>query len=116
MDRRQFGFFVGGTVQLSIGQVSGFNPIKQKRVLIMVAYEFYRRDEKGKDHFIWILPERRRNPERITQESIINWGRKAVVDHSEVKGIFFIQVELDEEQIESRGLIPLSELRKKFKK
>lgn len=82
----------------------------------MEAYEIYWRDENGEAKFIGILPERRRNPERITQESIINWGRKAVVDNAEVKDIFFIQVELDEEQIESRGLIPLSELRKKFKK
>jgi len=82
----------------------------------MIAYEFYRRDEKGKDHFIWILPERRKNSARITQESIINWGKKAVVDNTEFKDLFFIRVELDEAQIEARGLIPLSELRKKFKR
>jgi hypothetical protein len=40
----------------------------------MVAYEFYWRDEKGKEHLIGILPERRKNPERITEESIFNWG------------------------------------------
>jgi hypothetical protein len=37
---------------------------------------------KGGNYFIWILPERRKDPERITQESIINWGRKAVVDNT----------------------------------
>jgi hypothetical protein len=82
----------------------------------MIAYEFYRRDEKGNNHFIWILPERRKNLARITQESIINWGKKAVVDNTEFKDLFFIRVELDEAQIESRGLIPLSELRKKFRR
>jgi hypothetical protein len=82
----------------------------------MIAYEFYRRDEKGKNHFIWILPERRKNSSRITQESIINWGKKAVVDNTESKDIFFVRVELDEAQIESRGLLPLSELRKKFRR
>jgi hypothetical protein len=82
----------------------------------MIAYEFYRRDEKGKNHFIWILPERRKNSARITQESIINWGKKAVVDNKEFKDLFFIRVELDEAQIEARSLIPLSELRKKFKR
>jgi hypothetical protein len=101
---------------VNIGRVSCFDQIKQKRVLNMLAYEFYRRDERGKNHFIWIMPERRKHPERITQESIINWGRKAVVDNEEVKDIFFIRVEIDEAQIESRGLIPLSELRKKLKK
>jgi acyl-CoA synthetase (AMP-forming)/AMP-acid ligase II len=82
----------------------------------MVAYEFYWRDETGKKHFIWILPERRKNSERVTRESIINWGRKVIVDDTEAKNIFFTQVEIDEAQIESQGRIPLSELRKKFKK
>ena len=60
----------------------------------MVAYEFYCRDEKGIDNFIGMLPERRKNPERITQESIINWGRTLIGYHREVKDISFIQVEI----------------------
>ena len=60
----------------------------------MVAYEFYLRDEKGSDKFIGILPERRKNPERITQESIINWGRTLIGNNREVKDISFIQVEI----------------------
>jgi len=43
-------------------------------------------------------------------------GKKAAVDNTEVKDLFFVRVELDEGQIESRGVIPLSELRKKFKR
>jgi len=43
-------------------------------------------------------------------------GKKAVVDNTEVKDLFFVRVELDEGQIESRGVIPLSELRKKFRR
>jgi hypothetical protein len=82
----------------------------------MVAYEFYWRDERGKNHFIWILPERRKNPERITQESIINWGKKVIIDDSEEKDIFFTQLEIDEAKVESWGRIALSELRKKLKK
>ena len=39
-----------------------------------------------------------------------------IVDDTDVKNIFFNQVEIDEAQIESQGRIPLSELRKKFKK
>ena len=84
--------------------------------LEMIAYEFYYSDEKGEKHFIWILPERRKNAERVTQESIINWGRKVIVDDVEAKNISFTRVEIDEAQIESQGRIPLSELRKKFKK
>jgi len=78
----------------------------------MVAYAFYSRDEKGKAHFIGILPERRKNLERITKESILSWGRQVI----ESKDIFFIQVEIDEAQVKSWGLISLSELRKQLKK
>jgi len=60
----------------------------------MVAYEFYCRDEKGRDNFIGVLPERRKNPERITQESIMNWGRTLTGNHREVKDISFIQIEI----------------------
>jgi hypothetical protein len=77
----------------------------------MVAYAFYWRDEKGKNQLIGILPERRKNPERITQESILNWGRQVM----EAKDIFFIEVEIDEAQVKSWGLLSLSELKKKFK-
>jgi uncharacterized protein YcfL len=82
----------------------------------MVAYEFYWSDEKGKRHFIWILPERRKNSERITRESILNWGKKVIMNDKEAKNIFFNQAEIDETKIEPQGRIPLSELRKKFKK
>jgi hypothetical protein len=46
----------------------------------------------------------------------IKWGRKGIVDDTEVKNIFFTQVEIDEAQIESQGRITLSELGKKSKK
>jgi len=60
----------------------------------MVAYEFYWRDHKGKDHLIGILPERRKNPKRITPESIINWGRKVIGNNTEVKDISFSQIQI----------------------
>lgn len=59
----------------------------------MIAYEFYWDDETGKEHFIGILPERRNKPERITKESVLNWGRKIIGDNSEVNDIYFVQVE-----------------------
>ena len=55
----------------------------------MVAYEFYWRDETGKEHFIGILPERRKKPERITEESVINWGRTLLGNNGKGKDIFF---------------------------
>jgi hypothetical protein len=60
----------------------------------MVAYEFYWRDEKDKVHLIGILPERRKNAERISQESILNWVRQAIGNNLYVNdNIYFVQVE-----------------------
>ena len=59
----------------------------------MLAYEFYCRDEIEKEHFIGILSERRKNPERITEQSILNWGWKVIGDNSHVNDIYFVQVE-----------------------
>ena len=59
----------------------------------MVAYEFYWCDEKGKEHFIGILPERREKTKRITQNSILSWGWKVIGDDSNVKDIYFVKVE-----------------------
>ena len=60
----------------------------------MIAYEFYWRDEEGKEHFIGILPERRKNRERITKKSIINWGWQVIGDNSDVNNIYFVRVEM----------------------
>jgi hypothetical protein len=62
----------------------------------MVAYVFYWIDELEKAHFIGILPEKRKNPERISQESIINLGRRILGNNADVNNIFFIQVTVDE--------------------
>ncbi len=58
----------------------------------MVAYEFYWCDETGRDHLIGILPERRKKPERITEESILTWA-KCVVGNNFPHVIYFVQVE-----------------------
>jgi len=60
----------------------------------MVAYEFYWRDETGKELLIGILPERRKNRERITEESVLNWGWKVVGENADVNNIYFVQVEM----------------------
>ena len=39
----------------------------------MMAYEFYWPGEGGKEHLIGVLTERRGKPERITNDSILNW-------------------------------------------
>ncbi len=60
----------------------------------MTAYEFYYRDERGKEHFIGILPERRKDPKRITKESVLNWGWKVIGERSDVKDIYFLSVDV----------------------
>jgi hypothetical protein len=61
--------------------------------LTMLAYEFYWLDETEGVHFIGILPERRRKSERITRDSILNWGKMVIGDNSEVRGMYFVKVE-----------------------
>lgn len=60
----------------------------------MVAYEFYWCDEKGKEYFLGILPERRKKAERITKKSVLNWGWKVIGDSLYVKDIYFVKVDV----------------------
>ena len=60
----------------------------------MIAYEFYYSDGEGKFHLIGILPERRQSPRRITQESVMNWGRELIGNNSRINQLYFIQVEV----------------------
>ena len=46
----------------------------------MVAYEFYWRDPVEGYQHIGTLPERRMNPARITEESVMNWAREILGD------------------------------------
>ena len=57
----------------------------------MVAYEFYRQKPNG-CHLIGILPERRKDPERITEESIMNWVRILLGDRGDLRNIFFVKI------------------------
>ncbi len=58
----------------------------------MVAYEFYRFDKANGCHLIGILPERRKNPERISEESVMGWVKKLLDDHEDFSKIFFVKV------------------------
>ena len=48
------------------------------------------------NYLIGILPERRKNPERINQESIMKWIRVVLGDNADVEdnNVYFIQVEM----------------------
>jgi hypothetical protein len=61
----------------------------------MIVYEFYWRDGIGGEHLLGILPERRKKQERITKESVINWGKRIIVDNSSVEDIFFTEKEIE---------------------
>jgi len=61
----------------------------------MVAYEFYWHDPITGYQLIGVLPERRRNPNRITKESVLNWGKKYFGNHLNLNDMFFIEVEID---------------------
>ncbi len=60
----------------------------------MVAYEFYLRNDKGSEHLVGILPERRKDPKRITRESVMNWVRELLGNKKDIMRIFFIEVEV----------------------
>jgi hypothetical protein len=60
----------------------------------MIAYEFYLRDGKGGSNLIGILPERRKDPDRITVQSIMKWGMLVAGDYADASKLYFIQEEM----------------------
>ena len=74
----------------------------------MEAYEFYWLDPKGGFQIIGVLPERRKKPERITQESIIRWGENIFGNNFDTKDIFFIQVTINEKTVRIFRPVPFT--------
>ena len=62
----------------------------------MVAYEFYLTDSEGNKNLVGILPERRKDPKRITKESVLKWGRMVLGDGVDNKDIIIKQVTIDD--------------------
>ena len=62
----------------------------------MEAYEFYLNDSEGNKSLIGILPERRKNPKRITQKSILRWGRMLVYDNADRRSFFVEKITISE--------------------
>ena len=73
----------------------------------MVAYKFYLRNSIKCFELIGLLPERRITPERVTDESIINWGRKYFGKNVKDKDIFLIESVLEDS--EKGFFLPLSD-------
>ncbi len=80
----------------------------------MVAYEFYWLDPRGGYQIIGVLPERRKNPARITQESPMNWGEKIVAKELDTKDTCFIQVTIDETNVRIFRPIPFTAVQKEI--
>ncbi len=62
----------------------------------MVAYELYLYDKVEGYTLIGILPERRKDPKRITKESVLKWGRLLLSDSAGDKNIMFKQTVIDD--------------------
>ena len=75
----------------------------------MVAYEFYSRDESGEVHLMGVLPERRREQERIIDESIINWAKSLLGDESGVNNISYSTIRLEKRNDGIFYAIPISQ-------
>ena len=60
----------------------------------MIAYEFYWHEEGGEAHLLGILPERRKDPQRITEESIMKWGNLILGIQANIGSIYFVRVEV----------------------
>ena len=65
----------------------------------MVGYELYCwRDPKGYE-LIGVLPERRNDSQRITKESVLNWGQKYFGIQLNLNDMHFIEVKVSGEAI-----------------
>jgi hypothetical protein len=62
----------------------------------MVVYRIYYFEEEEKIRFVGFLPEKRKNPERITQESIFNYAKTILGHEANDDKIYYFEVTLDE--------------------
>jgi hypothetical protein len=75
----------------------------------MVAYEIYSYDDIKGYELIGILPERRKDPKRITKESVLKWGKMLLNDREDGTRLTFKQMVIDDvssEMVEVREPFP----------
>jgi len=61
----------------------------------MYGYKFYVRDSTNNFQLIGVVPERRKNAERITDESIVNLGRIYFgINAKYLQDMFFVETVL----------------------
>jgi hypothetical protein len=46
-----------------------------------------------------VLPEKRNDPQRITKESVLNWGQKYFAIQLDLDDMYFIEVEISRKAI-----------------
>jgi hypothetical protein len=61
----------------------------------MLVYELYAFNKTKGYELIGVLPERRKNPARITKNSVMNWAKMLSGDDVDSKDIFFKPVRID---------------------
>jgi hypothetical protein len=82
----------------------------------MIAYEFYLRDPVKGSELIGVLPERRKDPVRITHKSVMNWVKNVFDNGLGNKDIYFIQVTINEDTGNIFRPTPISLAQKEVKK
>jgi hypothetical protein len=85
----------------------------------MLAYEFYYNDNDhtNQHQLIGILPERRKDLQRITPESIMNWVKKLLGSEWDMGRVDFVEVTIDKmtgEMVESKQNVNDLEEKKKY--
>jgi len=64
----------------------------------MLAYEFYLRDAVKGNELLGILPERRKDPARMTQESVLHWAETVLGNSLSNKDVYYIEVTINEDK------------------
>jgi hypothetical protein len=66
----------------------------------VIGYELYRHDPIKGHQLIGVLLERRKNLNRITKESVLNWGERIFLQKNlDLHEMFLLEVEINGETI-----------------
>jgi hypothetical protein len=71
----------------------------------MVANKLYLYDKVEGYKLFGILPERRKDPKRITKESVLKWGRMLLGDSADDKKITFKQMIVENVHLAGTGRV-----------
>ena len=61
----------------------------------MIAYEFYWAHSGKGYELLGVLPERRKNSQRITEKSVMNWADRVLGNNLSAEDIYFVRVTID---------------------